>query len=927
VGAGAGGRPPRTGSAAADAARQLEAIVAPLRFATRDRFAALPRLAGFEDVLRGAVARARRAGAPDSPALTGLASEAEGFDALGPAEKQRVLTRVAGHLAALIAVPDELRDLAARGRVELRARPSVPPASPSALSVAERSRRAEDRGGPSTPAPAAPQPGAYAQGHRKGPSPDLAPWNAEPVPLGHAEPEPPLAPEPADAAERKARRARLRAPLAQLPNAHPAPRSLLEERGYLTVEQALGFWPKAYQDRTRGQHIADLRVGEEGLALGQVKSVRPARMRNGKMLLHMAIEDASGPSTPLPSTPLRYAQGGRTEAQGGRSRLDLVFFNPPPWRVKQFTVGETLLVSGKVTEGPGGKRQMRQPEVEKLQPGDSANFGRIVPFYAGPADYQHPALRKLMKRLCDELAPLVVDDLPAEVRARRGLVPAGQALREAHFPPPGTDPAHAAARATPAYRRLVFEELFFLQLALALRRRGMRQERGIAFDASPARLKDILALLPFTLTAAQRRALDEIAGDMRRPEPMNRLLQGDVGSGKTAVAFAAMMLAVRSGYQAALMVPTEILAEQHARTLARWLEGSGVELALVAAQARGRGQREAREALASGAARIAVGTHALLEQAVGLDKLGLVVVDEQHRFGVMQRAQLIAKGARPDVLVMTATPIPRTLALSFYGDLDHSKIDALPPGRTPITTKTFGDSQRKKAYDLARRELEAGHQVYVVYPLVAESEKTDLADATSGAAALAKIFAPHPVGLLHGKMKAEEKDAAMQAFREGRTAALVTTTVIEVGVDVPNASVLIVEHAERFGLSQLHQLRGRVGRGAAQSYCLLLAHYKRAGDDARERLRVMESTQDGFELALADLRIRGPGEMLGTRQSGQQLFEIADLYRDGAILEEAREEAFAIVERDPTLALPAHAAAAEALAERWSARLSLAQVG
>ncbi|HEX7489763.1 MAG TPA: ATP-dependent DNA helicase RecG, partial [Anaeromyxobacteraceae bacterium] len=672
--------------------------------------------------------------------------------------------------------------------------------------------------------------------------------------------------------------------------------------GHLTVEQALSFWPKAYQDRTRTRRIAELRPAELGIAVATVRGSKLARMKSGKPLLKVEVADASG-------------------------RLDLVFFNPPPWRLKQFPAGESLLVSGKVTEGFGGRRQMSQPEVEKLTPGDSASFGRVVPVYAGPADYQHPALRKLMKRLCDELAPLAVDDLPPAIRARRELLGIADALREAHFPPEGTDPAQAADRSVPAFRRLVFEELFFLQLALALRRRGVRRDAGIAFEAGPARLAEVTALLPFTLTGAQRRSLGEIAHDMARPEPMHRLLQGDVGSGKTAVAFAAMMLAVRSGYQAALMAPTEILAEQHARTMGRWLEGSGIELALVGAQSRGKAQRAAREAVASGRARLAVGTHALLEEEVGLDRLGLVVVDEQHRFGVLQRAKLIGKGTRPDVLVMTATPIPRTLALAFYGDLDQSKIDELPPGRTPVETKVFGDSQRRKAYEVARRELEAGRQVYVVYPLVAESEKTDLADATSGAAELAQVFAGHQVGLLHGQMKGEEKEAVMGRFRAGEIAVLVATTVIEVGVDVPNASVMIVEHAERFGLSQLHQLRGRVGRGAAKSFCLLLAHFKRTSDEARERLRVMEATQDGFELARADLRLRGPGELLGTRQSGQKLFEIADLYRDETILEEAREEAFALVEGDPELRRPEHAPAAEALRERWAGRLSLAQIG
>jgi ATP-dependent DNA helicase RecG len=350
-------------------------------------------------------------------------------------------------------------------------------------------------------------------------------------------------------------------------------------------------------------------------------------------------------------------------------------------------------------------------------------------------------------------------------------------------------------------------------------------------------------------------------------------------------------------------------------------------VALVGAASRGKGQKDARAAVAEGRARIAVGTHALLEEVVGFQKLGLVVVDEQHRFGVLQRAQLIGKGLRPDVLVMTATPIPRTLALAFYGDLDQSKIDELPPGRTPVETRLFADSQRRTALEVARKELAAGRQVYVVYPLVEESEKTDLADATSGAESLRKAFPDHVVGLLHGRLKPEEKQAVMDRFRAGEVKVLVATTVIEVGVDVPNATVMVVEHAERFGLSQLHQLRGRVGRGAAKSSCLLVAHLRRAGEEARERLLAMERTQDGFEIARVDLKIRGPGELLGTRQSGQRLLDVADLYRDEAILEEAREDAFALVEADPRLERPEHRAAAEALRGRWAGRLSLAQVG
>ena len=867
------GAGPEDGPAAA-----LGALVPPLRFASRDGFAGLPRLVGFGETVRAAVRRARDAGAPDSAALLGLAAEAAGFDQLDLAARRSALSRITAHLAALIPVPDELKAIA-------RAASAAAPAG--------------------APRPAAVNPSARAEPLRAAPpatQPQPAPSDEEALELVVEERHIVTPAEPRDAAERAERRRRLATPLAEVPRAHPAPRAQLEERGRGTVEEALEFLPKGWQDRTRAQRVSDVRLGEEAIVVGTVRHVRTQRMRNGRPILKVGLSDASG-------------------------GIELVFFNAPPWRQKELKAGDTFLASGKVSEGFGGRRQLTQPEIEKLTAGDSANFGRIVPVYPGPADWQHPSLRRLMKRLCDEYAPWIVEELPAPVRARRGLVSRADALRQAHFPAAGTDLALAAERATPGFRRLVFEELFFLQLALARRRQGVRGEPGIAFDASPAAVAAAIRPLPFALTGAQRRALAEIAGDMARPEPMSRLLQGDVGSGKTAVAFAAMMLAVRSGWQAALLVPTEILAEQHARTFGRWLEGSGVEAVFVGAQSRGRPQREARAALADGRARIAIGTHALLEEGVAFERLGLAVVDEQHRFGVEQRASLAKKGRRLDVLVMTATPIPRTLALAFYGDLDQSKIDELPPGRAPVATRVFGDSQRKAAYALARKELDAGRQAYVVYPLVAESEKSDLADATSGAEALRKVFDGHEVGLLHGQLKAEEKQAVMDRFRAGGIRVLVATTVIEVGVDVPNATVMIVEHAERFGLSQLHQLRGRVGRGAVQSHCLLLAHFKRAGDDARERLEAMVRTQDGFEIARVDLKLRGPGELLGTRQAGQRLLEVADLYRDEAILEEARDEAFALVEADPALGSPENAAAGEALQQRWAGRLSLAQVG
>ena len=439
-----------------------------------------------------------------------------------------------------------------------------------------------------------------------------------------------------------------------------------------------------------------------------------------------------------------------------------------------------------------------------------------------------------------------------------------------------------------------------------------------------------MSALPWPLTGAQQRAVIALADDMRKPEPMNRLLQGDVGSGKTAVALCAARIAVEDGYQAALMAPTEILAEQHARSLRMLLRGAQVHVELVSGSLSQRERDHAARLLRSGTAQIVVGTHALAEEATAFHRLGLVIIDEQHRFGVMTRAQLMSKGHRPDVLVMTATPIPRTLALTVYGDLDTSVLDELPPGRTPIATKVYRDAVREKAYDVIRRELRAGRQAYVVLPLVEDSEKlVDVKSAIKERDHLAlDVFPDVTIGLVHGRQSAAERNEEMERFRHGETRILVATTVIEVGVDVPNATVMLVEHAERFGLSQLHQLRGRVGRGAAKSYCLLLTGTSGAewGPEARRRLQVMEETTDGFRIAEEDLELRGQGDILGTRQSGMPDFAVAELARDQVIVQEAREEAFALVEEDPELRSPENAAVRD-LMHRWRGRLSLARVG
>ncbi len=499
------------------------------------------------------------------------------------------------------------------------------------------------------------------------------------------------------------------------------------------------------------------------------------------------------------------------------------------------------------------------------------------------------------------------------------------ALREVHFPSTA-DLEALDAHATPFQRRFAFDELFFIQIGLALRRKGVKLEPGVQFKIDETILRRARERLPFQPTNAQVRAVKDIAADMAKPEPMNRLLQGDVGSGKTAVALMCASIAIENGYQVALMAPTEILAEQHHRNLSGWLASTGHRSVLLSAGLRKKEKDEAKALAASGEAHVVIGTHALIQGDVAFQKLGLVIIDEQHRFGVLQRAELMNKGVRPDVLVMTATPIPRTLSMVLYGDLELSVLDELPPGRSPVITKVFRDRQREQVYALMRRELEKGRQAYVIYPLVEESEKLDLASATEGAQELAERFSGYRVGLLHGRMSQDEKDAIMGEFRSGAVHILVSTTVVEVGVDVPNSTVMVIEDAERFGLSQLHQLRGRVGRGKEQSYCCLVGG-NNLSEVARERLGIMEKTSDGFAIAEADLRIRGPGEFLGTRQSGVPGLSMADLARDLDLLEIARSEAQRIVDEDPQLLNPEHAALRTALEERWEGKLGLARVG
>jgi ATP-dependent DNA helicase RecG len=697
----------------------------------------------------------------------------------------------------------------------------------------------------------------------------------------------------------------------------PAISEKLRAKGLKTVQDVLLNLPRRYEDRRKRRMIAEAPVGERSVIEGKVAWLDEVRARRGRRL-EVRLRDDAG------------------------DHLMLLWFHYRPSLLQRLRIGSRIVVSGDVRTGwRGGAKSMSHPDVEPVDAqgeavhldAGSADFGRVVPVYTDVEGVPARTYRRIARRTVDEYARHLADVLPRGVLERRALWPLAEAVREAHFPDRSADVAAAAQRpAGEPHRRMAFEELFMVQLGLALRRRGVKVEPGIAFRATDESIERIVGSLPWPLTGAQRRAVQAIAADMRKAEPMNRLLQGDVGSGKTAVALCAALLAVEDGYQAALMAPTEILAEQHLRSLRKLLaHRRDLHVELLTGSLGSRERAHAERLVRNGTARIVVGTHALAEEDTAFHKLGLAVIDEQHRFGVMTRARLMKKGSRPDVLVMTATPIPRTLALTLYGDLDVSVLDELPPGRTPIATRVYRDSQRDRAYDVVRRELKAGRQAYVVLPLVEESEKlVDLKAATKERDRLAMdVFTDVAIGLVHGRQTAQERNEAMDRFVRGEDRILVATTVIEVGVDVPNATVMMIEHAERFGLSQLHQLRGRVGRGAAKSHCLLLTGTSGAewGPAARERLKVMEDTTDGFRIAEADLELRGPGEFLGTRQSGMPDFAVAELTRDQAILQEAREEAFALIQSDPDLRRPENAALRDAFHNRWRGRLSLARVG
>jgi len=689
-----------------------------------------------------------------------------------------------------------------------------------------------------------------------------------------------------------------------------------------TVEDALWTVPWRYEDRSVMTPIGDLVPGVVASICGTIGKCEAKRTKNRRMsLLDVGVEDQTG-------------------------RLHAVFFNQP-YLEKIFAVGKRVLMSGRIIADRQGwmipRMEVAQYEVIGEEREATLHVGRIVPIYHETKGWTSRQMRVLQKSLLEEHAHEMHDHLPVSIRARRRLVPIHEALQDVHFPKTGTDLQLLEQGRTAAHRRLVFEELFLLQIALAARQRVVRDEpKGLQFNRDTPLLERLARLLPFRLTAAQDRVVREIFDDMLGARPMNRLVQGDVGSGKTAVALHAIVLACGSGYQAALMAPTEILAEQHYRNLSGIFEALGITVMLLRGGDKTALKKTQVTALASGAVQVAIGTHALIQKGVTFHNLGLAVVDEQHKFGVLQRKTLIDKGYRPDMLVMTATPIPRTLAMTVYGDLDVSSIDMLPPGRKPVQTFLFNQAQRRRAMQILRDELRAHRQAYVVYPLVEESEKTDLQAAIQGAEQLQNgDLAEFRVGLVHGRMKAAEKEAVMADFKAGVIHVLVATTVVEVGVDVPNATTMMIEHAERFGLAQLHQLRGRVGRGDHQSYCLLMAsgggrdkaslgvpspERTRPISTARERLEALVRSNDGFVIAEEDLRIRGPGEFFGVRQWGMPEFRVANLVRDGDVLSEARQEARTLLTLDPGLKATAHRGLREAMLRKWQEKLELGAI-
>ncbi len=699
---------------------------------------------------------------------------------------------------------------------------------------------------------------------------------------------------------------------------------VLAAKGMATVDDLLHYLPFRYEDRLNPRSVAELRAGEMATVIAEVRNSGLFRTRRA------------------PIFQLTVGQG--------RTKLKCLWFNAA-YLQDRFQAGQMLALYGKVEEDRDGQLQIVQPQFEIL--GDineeggadeaekkaaaSLEIGRIVPIYesTGQGKLTPRWFRRIIRGALDNLNPDVPDPIPAAVRAHLSLVSPREALWKVHWPDPGESFNDLQSSRTAAHIRMIFDELFFIELGLELKRREQKAKTGIGFQLTEGVRAAIKKILPFHPTAAQKRVLKEIATDMQTPSPMRRLLQGDVGSGKTIVAFQAAIIAIENGYQVALMAPTEILAQQHYFSARQILERAGYRIVLLTGSLEQDRKRDVRRHIKQGNAQLVIGTHALIQDRVEFENLGLVVVDEQHRFGVMQRLKLMKKSddpksadPEPDVLVMTATPIPRTLALTLYGDLDISVLDELPPGRTPVVTRSVPDERAPEVWDFVRKQIAAGHQAYVVYPVIEENEERELKAAEQMHRQLReKIFPNLHVGLLHGRLDADRKEQVMRDFQQGKIEILVATTVIEVGVDVPNATVMVIEHADRFGLAQLHQLRGRIGRGAAKSYCVLMRGGK-VSEEGERRLDAMVGSNDGFQIAELDLELRGPGEFFGTKQAGIPSFRVANIIRDRQVLEAAkREAAFVISGPNAEISKEEIERALREMRSRWAMSYGLVEVG
>jgi ATP-dependent DNA helicase RecG len=688
----------------------------------------------------------------------------------------------------------------------------------------------------------------------------------------------------------------------------PQRAELLAKRGIHTLEDLLNYLPFRYEDRIHFSRILDVQPGGTYTLRARVMSGQAVRGMYGRdAIYHLLVQDDSG------SLPCKFFHGGYLED-----------------RLKP---GQQLILHGKVEIDKlrPARREMVNPQIEVLssEEVDSTEMGRIVPIYEAIGTFGSRMIRRSIYTTLQNLEQNIPDVLPEEIRHRLNYPSRREAVIHTHFPEAGTSLEALNLFRSPAQQRLIFEEFFIYQLSMALGRKTGRKENAIAFRVREDKVREALKrILPFKPTGAQKRVLAEIATDLEKPVPMNRLLQGDVGSGKTIVAMQAAVIAMENGCQAALMAPTEILAVQHFLSARRILAPGGYTVELLISGLKPAEKAAARERIRTGEARMVIGTHALIEDQVEFARLGFVAIDEQHRFGVLQRKRLMDKASKtgfaPHVLVLTATPIPRTLSLTLYGDLDVSVLDELPPGRTPIETRLSTEKHLPGVWEFLRREVAAGHQGYIVYPVIEES-KLELKAAMEEYERLSRdVFPKLKVGLLHGRMSSEEKEEVMQRFRKNDLQVLVATTVIEVGVDVPNATVMVIEHSERFGLAQLHQLRGRIGRGAQKSHCILVTS-GRLTDDARTRLETMVRTTNGFEIAETDLLIRGPGEFFGTRQSGELGFHIANPLRDRELLEIARKEAFHLAEDPAEKESLQHML--RLLPPQWQRRYHLARIG